>query len=111
MNIYDIDKYLNKRDSIWMSQGNIVSNIKQLKKNDTFKTFNKRTFKLSKKLYKVVDIYQRDGIIKVGIGKYLYYEEHIIILGERDVKINNTSMMRELLRNLDNKTLKIKVKK
>ena len=32
MNIYDIDKYLNKKDSIWLSQGSVISDIKNLKK-------------------------------------------------------------------------------
>jgi hypothetical protein len=107
MNIYDIDKYLNKKDSIWLSQGSVISDIKNLKKNHTFKTFNKSTKKLSKKLFKVVDIYQRESIIKVSKGKYVYFDENVIILGNRDVKVNNGSMMRELLRNLESNTLHI----
>jgi hypothetical protein len=111
MNIYDINNYLNKRDSIWLSQGTIITDIKQLKINDTFKLFNKTTKKLSKKLYKAIDVYQGDGIIKVSNIKYVYYDENIIILGEKDVKINKASMMREILRNLENNTLNIKIKK
>ena len=107
MNIYDIDKCLNKKDSIWLSQGSVISDIKNLKKNHTFKTFNKGTKKLSKKLFKVVDIYQRESIIKVSKGKYVYFDENVIILGNRDVKVNNGSMMRELLRNLESNTLHI----
>tara|TARA_B100000963_G_scaffold356021_2_gene375370 strand:+ start:477 stop:812 length:336 start_codon:yes stop_codon:yes gene_type:complete len=111
MNIYDIDKYLNKRESLWLSQGKIISNINQLKKNDTFKIFSKSSKKLSKKLYNVEKVYKEELIIKVSKGKYIYYDENIIILGEKDVKINNTTMMRELLRNMENNTLKIKIKK
>ena len=107
MNIYDIDKYLNNKDSIWLSQGTIVTDIKNLKINDTFKTFNKSTKRLSKKLYKVVDIYQKESIIKVSKGKYVYFDENVIILGENNVKVNNGTMMRELLRNLESNTLHI----
>ena len=107
MNIYDIDKYLNKKDSIWLSQGIIVPDIKNLKINDTFKTFNKNNKRLSKKLYKVVNIYQRESIIKVNKGKYIYFDENVIILGKNSVKVNKGSMMRELLRNLESNTLHI----
>lgn len=107
MNIYDIDKYLNNKDSIWLSQGTIVTDIKNLKINDTFKTFNKSTKRLSKKLFKVADIYQRESIIKISKGKYVYFDENVIILGENNVKVNNGSMMRELLRNLESNTLHI----
>ena len=107
MNIYDIDKYLNNKDSIWLSQGTIVTDIKNLKINDTFKTFNKSTKRLSKKLYKVADIYQKESIIKVSKGKYVYFDENVIILGENNVKVNNGTMMRELLRNLESNTLHI----
>ena len=107
MNIYDIDKYLNNKDSIWLSQGTIVTDIKNLKINDKFKTFNKNTKRLSKKLYKVADIYQKESIIKVSKGKYVYFDENVIILGENNVKVNNGTMMRELLRNLESNTLHI----
>ena len=107
MNIYDIDKYLNNKDSIWLSQGTIVTDIKNLKINDTFKTFNKSTKRLSKKLYKVADIYQKESIIKVSKGKYVYFDENVIILGENNIKVNNGTMMRELLRNLESNTLHI----
>lgn len=113
MNIYDIEKCLNKKDGLWVSQSTMITNINNLKKSDSVRLFNKKTKKLSKRIQYVVEVYGKDRIIKVKCktsttGKYIYYDENIIFVGAEKVNYNRSTMMKEILKSMDNGILTIK---
>ena len=112
MNIYDIEKYVNKKDGLWLSQSTKVTNIDQLKKRDSIRIFCKETKKLTKKIQYIDEVYGKEKIIKVkqspsSKGKYIYYEKNIIFIGKEQVRKNRTTMMRGILKSLEEGTLKI----
>ena len=112
MNIYDIEKFLNKKDILWLSNSKHISNIKELKKSDKIRVFNSETKKLSKRIQYIMEVYSKDKIIKVKYknsnkGKYIYFDRNLIFVGDEEVRHNRATMMKEILNKLDNKSLKI----